>query len=316
MKAAVQPSHALSVAEARRLALQAQGLCSSVVSDSAMPLIVRLGYVQIDTIAVVERAHHHVLWTRRPDYHPDDLHRMQVQDRSVFEYWGHAMSYLPMADYRYFLPRMRNFHNPRSPWAVYQLSKAEHLLEPVLSRIRQEGPLSASDFESQNKKGGSWWDWKPAKVALELLFWRGDLMVSERRNFQKIYDLTERVLPPTLDTSEPTPGEVGHFLAQKALGALGVATEKELLRFMQPATARDSDWLAVDKTLVSQALHALVEEGTAVAVQLEGEKKSICYIAGRLQPGAERTLDDKRSIFFRALTTSSSAGADPTALRL
>lgn len=270
-------TRSLSLAEARRRVLRAQWLWPASRSVTPKDIVSHLGYVQIDTIAAVERAHHHVLWTRCPGYQSGDLHRLQAEERAVFEYWGHAMSYLSMADYRYFLPRMDNFHNPRSPWAVYQLGKAAHLLAPVLERIRQEGPLGAADFESDRKKGGTWWDWKPAKVALELLFWRGDLMISERRNFQKIYDLTERVLPREIDTRFPEPEEVGRFLAVGALRSLGVATEREVLRFMQPATTRDSDWLAVGKAVVAQALHALVEGGKAEAVHLEGTKGPIHY---------------------------------------
>ena len=129
--------------------------------------IAQLGYIQIDTIAVIQRTHHHTLWARLPDYHPDMLHTLQTKNRSVFEYWGHALAYLPMQDYRYFLPRIENFQNSRSRWIKERREKAAPAMQPVLKRIREEGPLGAKDFEAPpNKKSGNWWDWKPAMVSI------------------------------------------------------------------------------------------------------------------------------------------------------
>lgn len=111
-------SHSISLTRARRLALHAQGLDGRMKlprgHDGVADIIEHLGYIQIDTISVIERAHHHTLGSRRPDYHPDMLHRLQAIDRRVFEYWGHAASYLPMSDYRYYLPRMKAFCDPHT----------------------------------------------------------------------------------------------------------------------------------------------------------------------------------------------------------
>ena len=267
---------------ARKLILKAQFLDDNSTLSAGkvgnLEVIQKLGYVQIDTIAVIKRAHHHTFWSRCPDYHENHLHELQAKDRKVFEYWGHAMAYLPMSDYRYSLPRMRNFKNPSSPWAKYQFQKCRHLLKPVLEHIRKEGPLSSSDFKPlPGKKGGGWWDWKPAKVALELLFWRGDLMISERRNFQKIYDLTERVLPVEIDTTIPTDDELGKFLARRALSALGIAEEREIMKFMQPDSSRDADIQLVSKEQISRSLQQLLEEGEIIHVKVEGNRKSIYY---------------------------------------
>ena len=124
----------ISAARARRLAIRCQGLDGSwrlpPGKAGAAQVIERLGYVQIDTIAVVRRAHHHTLWTRRPDYSPEMLHELQAADRRVFEYWTHAASYLPMSEYRYCLARMRwERQSGRSgKWLVENLKVADHVL--------------------------------------------------------------------------------------------------------------------------------------------------------------------------------------------
>ena len=220
-----------------------------------------LGYVQIDTIAVVERAHHHTLWTRYRDYDPDMLHKLQAQDRRVFEYWGHAASYLPMSDYRFYLPRMRSFNAPVTSWEKYFIEKHEHLTGPILERIQQEGPLSSKDFKPPpGKRRGEWWDWKPAKGALEVLFWRGELMVTKRRNFQRVYDLTERVLPEDVDTRYPDDDELGRFLVRRALSAYGIAREKEIREHIH----------ASHKEVISRSLVDMLDAGEVIPVDIEG----------------------------------------------
>ncbi|MFQ5604679.1 MAG: winged helix-turn-helix domain-containing protein [bacterium] len=258
-----------------------------------MSVIDKLGYVQIDTLAVINRSHHHTIWTRCADYEESLLHELQSQDRRVFEYWGHAMCYMPMADFRYCLPRMRHFENPTSQWAQYQMQQSGHLLEPVLERIREEGPLSSKDFKTApDQKRGSWWDWKPAKVALELLFWKGDLMISQRRNFQKVYDLTERVLPDDIDTSYPTDEELGRFFVRRALRSLGLALEKEIHSFMQPESSRDADIQAVSNEVISQTLRDLLEAGEVQNVRLV-ENPDTEYFA--LQETVEKNATLKNS---------------------
>jgi len=221
----------ISVSLARRIALQSQGL------DGQWPLaegkagvaqaIQRLGYVQIDTIAVVRRAHHHVLWSRRPDYEEHMLDELLARDRGVFEWWASAASYLPYTDYRYYLPAMRRYAaNPRTR---HWLEQNAELVQGVRDRIQAEGPLGSADFQAPvGFRRGGWWSRKPAKQALEVLFSMGELMVSERRGFQRIYDLRERVLPPDTDTREPDEEEMQRFAVRRVLGGLGVASLREL----------------------------------------------------------------------------------------
>ncbi len=271
----------ISKETARDLAINAQLLDRDTTlpagKQGILQTIEKLGYVQIDTIAAVRRSHHHTLWIRRNDYDEELLHELQSRDRAIFEYWGHAMSYLPMSDYPFCLPRMNNFRNPSGRWARHQLDKYGHLAETVLERIWKEGPLSAKDFEAAGKRGGTWWDWKPAKFVLEFLFWRGDLMIAERRNFQKIYDLTERVLPGHINTALPDDDELGQFFVRRGLSAYGVATEKDLCKYMQPDAGRDSDWLAVGEKVILKSLRNLLEAGEVLPVSLEGDEKNVYY---------------------------------------
>jgi uncharacterized protein YcaQ len=195
-------------------------------------IIEHLGYVQIDTINVVERSHHLVLYTRQPGYKHEFLHDLQAKDREIFEYWAHAASFVPMKDYRYYLPTIKRKPKPGS-WFDQWTKKNPSLTRQVKKRIEKEGPLAPSDFEDiENRKRGPWWDWKPAKAALEVLFWRGDLMITERRNFQRVYDLTDRVLPHKTDKTIPTEQEEKEFFVRRALNALGVATVADISRYI------------------------------------------------------------------------------------
>lgn len=272
----------ISLEPARRLVLNSQFLDGQAQlpdgKEGVVQAVEKLGYVQIDTIAVIERAHHHTLWTRHTNYDPGMLHELQAKDRRIFEYWGHAMSYVPMKDYRYYLPRMRNFLESKSNWAKDRLEKAQHIMEPVLERIREEGPLSSKDFEPPpGRKGGAWWDWKPAKLALELLFWQGKLMISERRKFQKVYDLTERVLPEDVDTRYPDDNELGRFFVRRALSAYGVAQEREMQIFLQPEAARDSIFQAAGREVISKSLRELVDAGEVSPLKIKEDGNSEYY---------------------------------------
>ena len=279
---------------ARRLAIRGQLLDSQskrlTGKRGIAHIVAQLGYIQIDTIAVIQRTHHHTLWTRQADYHPDMLHTLQAKDRNVFEYWGHALAYLPMQDYRYFLSRMENFQNSQSRWITEMRGKAAPVMPAVLKRIREEGPLGAKDFEAPpSKKSGSWWDWKPAKLALELMFWNGELMVTERRNFQKVYDLTERVLPSNIETNVPDSTELSQFFVRRALSAYGVAHERELFAFMQPNAIWDSRFLATSKKAIVKALADLVEAGEVTPVRITELGQTPYYaLADTLKKAARR----------------------------
>ncbi len=263
---------------ARRLMLHAQGLDAPwdlpPGSAGAVQAIERLGYVQIDTIYVIERAHHHVLWTRQRDYHPEQLHELLTVERKVFEYWTHAASYLPMSRYRYYLSAMRA---TRRRERTRQLM-AEHaeVIAHVRQRIQAEGPLSAADFEAPEGFSSGWWQRKPAKVALDLLFNTGELMIHERRNFQRVYDLTERVLPSDIDAQEPAPDEERRFMAREVLRTRGLTDDRHL-----------RGWLT--KAAFARTMDEFVEAGEALEIEVEGDEGRRYYA---LADAVERATTD------------------------
>jgi len=267
----------LSIDQARRIAVQSQLLDSPALregKEGAAQVIEHLGYVQIDTIAVIERAHHHTLWARCPDYAPSMLHTLQAEDQRIFEYWAHAMAFLPLSDYRFYIPRMERHRTSQRTWFSEWKQEHEHVLDEVLNRIRAEGALSSKDFEPPpGTVRGTWWDWKPAKRALEILFWQGHLMISERKGFQKLYDLTERVLPPSTDTTRPTDEELGRFHVRRALAGLGVAQVSEIQAAFHIA----------DRSLIVKTLADMQQSREVVSLSVDGLKDGAYSLAETLE---------------------------------
>lgn len=228
----------VSAARLRRLALRAQGLAGrrrfGTGRNGVERALARIGYAQIDTISVVARAHHHVLFSRVERYDEDMLNAL-VRRRRAFEYWRHAAAYMPMADFRFALPMMRGIASGELKWVR---SRDRKLRARVLARIREEGPLSARDFEDPRASREGWWDWKPAKRALEQLFMEGELTSVERQGFQKRYELMERFLPAGIDTREPTAGEYADHVIDLALRAHAFATRKTITYLCRDARLR------------------------------------------------------------------------------
>src|SRR5438552_5839639 len=217
------PKHIkLSISDARYLAIYSQGLSEPAKTASKKHLIKiinQLSYVQIDTLSVVERSHHHILWTRMPGYQRKMLDELHSKDKKIFEYWGHAAAYLPMSDYRFSLIRKSNYEKKYSDWK----NKNRRIIKYVYERIKNEGPQQSRDFDkAANKKAGTedkngWWSWNPAKEALEFLFQTGRLMISERKGFQKVYELAERFLPEGTNISLPIAEEYSEHLIMNAV---------------------------------------------------------------------------------------------------
>jgi uncharacterized protein YcaQ len=226
---------------ARALALHAQGLTASSGSNPEptpgviYQTIERLGCLQIDTLQMVARSHYLVLWSRLGVYRTEYLEQMIYNplQRKLFEGWQHAASIIPLEEYRYQLPNMRR--NREAPWIRTEgwLADPQNrvLLPAVLERIRREGALRGMDFEYNGPKRSGWWDWKPSKRALEILVDRGDLMITNRLNFQRVYDLTERVLPDWVDTTEPTPEERDRHWVEQGARALGVCAPLQVAEY-------------------------------------------------------------------------------------
>jgi uncharacterized protein YcaQ len=182
-----------------------------------------LGYVQIDTIHVIERSHHQILYTRIPRYRRDDLRQAQTVDKTVFEYWAHALAYLPTRDLCFYLGAMRRDWRRRSAWFG---TVRDALLRKVLARIRDHGPLTIRDIDDDVlvEKEHAWASRKPSKRALQLAFFRGLVTISQRTGMLKTYELTSRHFgwqrPP-----RPAPeSEIVAYLLDRALRSQGLVS--------------------------------------------------------------------------------------------
>jgi uncharacterized protein YcaQ len=261
---------------AKRVVLQAQ-LLDGIAKlkkgkEGVKQIINRLGYVQIDSLTVIKRAHHHVLWTRLPNYNEQMLQELHAQDRYVFEYWGHALSYIPISDYPFYIPRMNKFNQPKSGWALEFLKRGGHLMPQLIEIIGKEGPKHTSALmDILEQTHGSNFSREAVKAALNLLFWKGDLMVSQRKNFKKIYDLTGRILPRSISKKIPTEEELAVFLIKRALEAFGIAREREIGLFLQPESTRDSHFQAVNKQVISGVIKKLIRAGDVVEVKIKDD---------------------------------------------
>ena len=217
----------LAKAQARRLWLAAQRL------DVAAPFgdgpaatasaVEHLGYVQIDTINVIERCHHHILWTRIPGYRRAHLHQAQTIDRSVFEYWTHALSYVPTRDLRFFLTQMKQHRAEPNPW--FGTVKAAEMRK-VMNLIRKDGALSIRDIDDDVlvEKDHAWASRKPSKRALQLAFYNGELVVSERIGMLKTYELIERHFGWDERPKPATQRQVNDYILDRALQAQGLVS--------------------------------------------------------------------------------------------
>lgn len=237
------------LARLRRLALAAQGLLQAQPFGrglaGAREAINHLGYVQIDTISVVERAHHHVVHSRVPGFKPDMINQLLI-DKDIFEYWAHAAAFLPIADFRFSLPYKHALKSGQTHWFKNPDKK---LMGELLARIESDGPLRSRDLETTTTKRSGWWDWKPAKKALEQLYMQGDLMISDREGFQKIYDLTERVLPSHVNLKMPSMEEFATHIIDQQLRCQGLVSLKGFTY-----QRRNSELRNTVKTLVNERL--------------------------------------------------------------
>ncbi|MEM6566447.1 MAG: crosslink repair DNA glycosylase YcaQ family protein, partial [Pseudomonadota bacterium] len=240
--------------DARRLFLDRHALSEAPSGDAKgtalLHLIERLGFVQLDSINTVARAHDLILFARRPRYRPSALKRLYERDRALFEHWTHDAAVIPIAYYPWWhLRRQRDADRLRARWRAWRRAGFEGQFQTVLDQIRDKGPLCASDVGEGEKRGsGGWWDWHPSKTALEYLWRSGALCVVGRDGFRKRYDLTERVIDADLCMHPADPDHVRRTIdwcCKGALDRLGFATPAELAAFWDHITLDEAkDWCA------------------------------------------------------------------------
>jgi uncharacterized protein YcaQ len=264
-------SHPLTKAEARRIWLRAQRLDTSAPfgegAQATAAAVEHLGYVQIDTINVIERSHHHILWTRIPAYRRADLRQAQSVDKSVFEYWTHALSYVPTRDLRFFIPAMRRHRREGHKW-LGSVQPAD--LRKVMRLVRRDGALTIRDIDDDVlvDKEHLWASRKPSKRALQLGFYTGVLTISERIGMLKTYELMARHFgwdqPPHKPPKPASRKEVTAYLLDRALRAQGVVSLDSICHLDAPS-----------KAAIRRLIEARVRAKALVPVALEGAPKQV-----------------------------------------
>ncbi|MGN5098915.1 winged helix-turn-helix domain-containing protein [Aeromonas veronii] len=253
----------LSLQDARHLQLAAQGLLaprrSKATPADLLATIRRMALLQIDTISVVARSPYLVLFSRLGQYEPRWLEQL-LADGEIFEYWAHEACFVPREDYRLLRHRMLDPAAMGWKFSANWLAAHQQEIGQLIERIRQHGPVRAADFERTTGKGNGWWDWKPEKRHLEVLFTSGQLMVRERRNFQRVYDLAERVIPEWSDQRDlPSVEQAQRDMVRASCRALGLVK-----------TGWVADYYRLRRGKYDALLHQLADEGELLPIRVEG----------------------------------------------
>lgn len=280
----------ISKDEARALAIIAQGLDEPVQQPAPktklIEMIRRIGCLQIDTISVVARSHYLVLWSRVGQYNPALLDELHHPDRLLFEYWGHAASLLPIEVFPYFRRRMlarkaKHFEEPDA-WAL----ENRDLIDEVLAAVRRHGPLSSSHFErldsTEPVEAWSWWGGKPANRALDILWSAGSLAIQRRVNFQRHYDLVERVFPEHANVTLPDETHEQRTLATRAVQAMGVGFPAGINDYFR------TKWGAKTRSILTD----LEQDGVIFGVEIDELGKA--YVAEPLRSVLHEVIEGRR----------------------
>ncbi len=284
MHGTIGQSPALTKSQARRLWLRAQRLDAAAPfgdgPEATRAAVEHLGYVQIDTINVIERCHHHILFTRIPEYRREHLRQAQTVDKTVFEYWTHALSYLPTRDMPFFVGAMRGRRLRPHSW--YAAVKKEEMRK-VLGRIRKNGALTIRDIDDDVlvEKDHEWASRKPSKRALQLAFYSGVLTISERIGMLKTYELMERHFAWETRPKPASERAIVEYLLDRALRSQGLVSLDSICFQDAPR-----------KPAMRRLIDARVRRKELVPVRIEGAEKAEHWarpeaLAGAAEPTAE-----------------------------
>ncbi|MDQ1847056.1 crosslink repair DNA glycosylase YcaQ family protein [Gemmobacter fulvus] len=261
----------LSNADARAIFLDRHALAEAPTGPASgaalAALINRIGFVQVDSINTVARAHQMILFARRQTYRPAALERLLHRDRAVWEHWTHDASILPVGLFPHWRHRFaRDRERLVQRWTGWQRAGFHEKFDEVLQRISDHGPVTSADVgEGEARGSGGWWDWHPSKAALEYLWRVGELSVTRREGFRKVYDLTERVIPQALRQTDHAAEDSLAALCDGALDRLGFATSGEIAAY----------WAAVSPEEAKLWVETGLRHGTLAEVMVAGADGSL-----------------------------------------
>jgi uncharacterized protein YcaQ len=299
--------------QARAVMLAAQGLHrrpkKKAAQEGVLGAIRRMGALQIDTIHVVARSPYFVLWSRLGDYQQRWLDEL-LDEGHIFEYWSHEACFLPIEDYPLYRHRMLDASSQGWHYSHSWVESHRQDIERLLAFIRERGAVRSADFARTDGKAGGWWEWKTEKRALEMLFTSGELMVARRQNFQRVYDLRERVLPSWHDALLPPVEQARREMALKAVRALGITTPRWV-----------ADYFRTPKREALDTVSQLAGEGALLTAEVEGWEGPALFhtenrrliedaASGRLKPELTTLLSPFDPVVWDRARASAAFGFD------
>lgn len=239
---------------------------STTAAQTVANTIEHLGYVQIDTINVIERCHHHILFNRIKNYHQRDLQAAQAHEKSIFEFWTHALAYLPLSAYSHFVGDMKQFRAQKT--GAWGQTCSPHLLRKTFNRVRDHGPLSMSDIvEERAADSGGWGNQKPSKKAFEILFYQGKFAIARREGVKRFYELSERHFAWDNPPKESSNTARADYEIKRAIRAHALI-ELNNTCYLRPKR----------KPAIAKRLQTWVNQKRLIPIQVEGDTKNTYYL--------------------------------------
>ncbi len=257
----------ISNADARRIFLARQGLSAppgrAMDKAGLLDLIEAIGFVQVDSIRTVERAHDLILFSRNQTFRREHLTALLERDRALFEHWTHDASIIPMRFYPYWKHRFRREEERlQERWRKWHGEDFAAAFEHTYEQVRANGPIFARELKEEDHVSGGWWNWHPAKTALEYHWRTGHFAICHRHNFQKAYDLAERVIPDRYRLEEVDHAEFVDWACRAALTRLGFATSGEIAAFFAVVTPQEAKaWVDTNADQLAEVQVETVEGG-------------------------------------------------------
>ena len=250
---------------ARRFILDVQGLRTEKPSKSVMSVAKRIHSIQIDTMSVVSRSHNLILYNRFPQYKEGDVWKF-LKNGKLFEYWSHALCLIPIETYPFYARKMEHVRSTTKGYYQRFGVKMKDVVKKVYEHIKKNGVTSSSDFKGKNLG----WGGSLESRSMQYLHYSGQIMIDFRKNFQKFYDLTERVLPANIDSNPMDDSDLASFVVETSLGSLGLGNQQDIRTYLGRWPAQFL-WKG-RRPAIDRYMDELVSEGKLERVEIEGVK--------------------------------------------